>query len=1601
MDNDREISEMSDEEMEEEEESVEEVGDDKDEEDPIDSSIQVLLSRLGVTGFDLSRFATGANVSKVRQLLAGLKDLGDEDHQLISLTELCDILSVGTEDTLAGLPVEDLVPAIVTLMNMDHNPDIMLLATRALYYLIEALPGSSVTVVANGAINSLCEKLLSIEYIDLAEQSLMALEKLSQEHGISVFKAGGMSASLSYLDFFSTSLQRVAMSIATNLCRYVPPDCFHMVVDMVPTLTTLLSYPDSKIVERASVCFERLVEAFQSDPEKLSQLTTANLVPNLMSVATTSFPANSNTFTIALHTLSLIYKGCPSQTRVFFDNGMVKILKGLIGGGDGESMKIPEVINTTDDKTMGSNQWVTRYTTEQWCELLSLTSELLPPLPNQGVFAAPSLDSQTRTRTVLEALKRRRQITTAEALATQPGPTNQEDARAIIFRNDVTIVEQITSMLPTLLTLFQLTVSANVRAKAIHASLKMIYITSPTHLETLLSDLPLAGICSTMLGSSDIRLVTNGIQLTELLMTKLPDMFRDRLRREGVVDDMKRLSESEVPPPPQPRTKPTRSHTHPFTTRFGSEPIADPISSQSPRDVIEPSNEALPPNKSVDQTLSGIKESEKDKKKTSGEKSGSDVMVTSQGDDKEPSTPDHQSSTHTNPPAPSSLTTSTSSPPSPSSPPLHLARLLLNPPEYEAKIWVKNEATRFLNDYNFNSGNLLASPVLNTLTTLSEKLKENPSDYGKSIFEELRGVFTDQNSGVTSFELLESNLIHSLLTFFTQLGDEDTEWRRLKEFSITFFERPSSSHVPAVIPFLDKLQGLLNKAERYKVAVHELSSSSSTNGVSTLSSSLRIIMHPIGVRLVRDANQEAKLKETSNIVMVEPLAAMYSLENFLWPLVCLDGDEPDDVADETEDNDDDTLDVKGANDSTDEEEVDDEIDVVTSSIQDRRTELDLTESGTNSHSSTSPDPHHHPKQGNDLPTSALSTETDNKDKPSEEEPQAGSPSANGPDAVKVPKLVFSLNGHVLDQSMTLFHAIDKFANSQLSTNLAGGYEGRRLGRYWKETYTLTYSLYDPSIHKTNEKHRVPELKSHSTSINLQATNKLRALGQSLSVIKDLMTFNSNDPLYDIICMLKLLQLLNRRGTSVVDRVGGLVIGSKEFQNTKITAKMTRQLADPFSVASLNFPDWCLDIIKAVPFLVPFELRQLYMQLTTFGTARALTILQQRMGVGDGTGEELRVARIQRAKAKVSRDAIFDSCLRLMTKYGTTRAVLEIEYADEAGTGLGPTLEFYALCSKEFQRCDRKIWRESDQHRVEDPSTNDMTVHSLCGLYPSPLVMGQDTAYQLHLFNGLGRFMARTLLDSRLIDIPLSPAFYLWLAGRQEELDIHSLMDVDPFLYRSLSDLAAYSDQVAAINNDVTLSESERTNQISHLSIRGSMIGDLCLDFTLPGYPDIELKPNGSNEPVTNENIGEYVALVVDWTLYEGVRLKMKAFYEGFAAVLPLSPLSSFSPQELELLFCGATEKWDMEMLIDNTKPDHGFTRNSPLIKWLLEIMAGYTNEEQRRFLQFVTGSPRLPVGGLSSLTPKLTIVRKDAISPLGPDDYLPSVMTCVNYLKLP
>lgn len=145
------------------------------------SALQGLLRKLGA-GLDdlLPSSAMGSASSshqsgRLKKILSGLRADGEEGRQVEALTQLCDMLSIGTEESLSTFSVDSFVPVLVGLLNHESNPDIMLLAARALTHLVDVLPSSCAAVVHYGAVSCFVARLLTIEYMDLAEQVILTI----------------------------------------------------------------------------------------------------------------------------------------------------------------------------------------------------------------------------------------------------------------------------------------------------------------------------------------------------------------------------------------------------------------------------------------------------------------------------------------------------------------------------------------------------------------------------------------------------------------------------------------------------------------------------------------------------------------------------------------------------------------------------------------------------------------------------------------------------------------------------------------------------------------------------------------------------------------------------------------------------------------------------------------------------------------------------------------------------------------------------------------------------------------------------------------------------------------------------------------------------------------------------------------------------------------------------------------------------------------------------------------------------------------------------------------------------------------------------------
>ncbi|RLN45752.1 hypothetical protein BBO99_00008296 [Phytophthora kernoviae] len=156
----------------------------------VPQSLRGLLEQLqsGVVGdgsvlggmFPFSQLLQGAGTNpRFQRMLEAIGADSPMHTQISGLSELCETLSLSTEEALAvsGFSVEKFVPAVVTLIRLPTSMDVLLLAARALSSILELYPSTAIPkATAELVIPSLCEKLLEIEYMDVAELALQILE---------------------------------------------------------------------------------------------------------------------------------------------------------------------------------------------------------------------------------------------------------------------------------------------------------------------------------------------------------------------------------------------------------------------------------------------------------------------------------------------------------------------------------------------------------------------------------------------------------------------------------------------------------------------------------------------------------------------------------------------------------------------------------------------------------------------------------------------------------------------------------------------------------------------------------------------------------------------------------------------------------------------------------------------------------------------------------------------------------------------------------------------------------------------------------------------------------------------------------------------------------------------------------------------------------------------------------------------------------------------------------------------------------------------------------------------------------------------------------
>ncbi|KAJ7734536.1 hypothetical protein B0H14DRAFT_2995729 [Mycena olivaceomarginata] len=1551
--------------------------------------------------------------SRLKTMLNNIKATADPTTRLVTLQELSELLSISTEDTLAGsFQVEQFVRELVKILGGrgndededddggeeppeqdedaalaaalamssggyqgDDNLEAQVLACRCLANLMEALPGVAHTVVYHGAIPVLCSKLIEISYIDLAEQTLSTLEKISEEFPSSIVREGGLSALLNYLDFFSIAVQRTAPASRIR--------------GVWPIIRNCLAYSDQRLVEFACLCVIRVVDAYhRASVENLEALVDTELIRAVNGLL---LPAGAplvaaNTYTLLVRALATAARASPKITLALLEADIVDTLYQILTGvlppaGDpaaeqGGASGGQGLGGGLADMTVMEN--LAHRPKDQVEETLSLVSELMPPLPKDGVFDHKGYTEKSLARMRAAA----RQATHASLAAAMlivdsPAPTPKASSSAAaaapaddsasgetavaepeegaasappapdrleLLRSKPAVVGRFMElMVPILIDVYAASVITPVRVKTLTGLLKAVSFLDADGLKRVLTFVPVASFASSILSSKDHpTLVIGALQLVDLLLAKVPALYKPTFRREGVFHEMEVLSSRSI------------------------------VSA-----VKAPAKDKEPAAAAASSSSSSAKDKEKEKEKETSES---------------PAPPDADADPADAPP-PQTLSAASGSGSVPAIPGFKKLSSLSLEPEDAITLRARVIQFKYLSGDDDGAGD----GSFGALQRLVERIGKDGSEKDATeALREMAELFGAPHSSVSSFELLQSGVVDGLLQFATD-GERKLSLAKRKELLLDAFAgRRTKTINGAPSPyatFVKKLQESLTRMESFDVvtvaqgaddskrsspsllarqlrlrlvagdesdALHDylrprvaglLGSGSRLSGMlaalaasgftgtapptpgeappappmappaaaaesSSAGAAASASASTSGSTITRRRSQRLSAK---NAPAAEGSAAAASTSDA--PVAgsssdgaagssSIEGGPPSNL-----------MDSEMAADFTDEEEVDAEVfddDVdPDNSIADKTVTLSIAEDGSKVEAQT-PD-------GTRVATPSL------KEGQPSPAPRAPATRASYASALKAKPTDWHLEFSMDDQT------------GALPPNLI-----------WQGVYTVKF-----------KKVSGPAPAADARPENGEGSSKSRSPSPTLSSLPE------DAPHAKI---LRLLRVLHQLNTLEAER--SVFVGEKRnlpesaFVNNKLTAKLTRQLEEPMIVASSCLPDWALDLPQHFPFLFPFATRYNFLQSTSFGYARLILKWQsQQARVQDNSRRDEGIGflgRLQRQKVRISRKHILESAVKVFELYGSSSSVLEVEYFEEVGR---------------FARKDLKIWRDGDaagtSPYVDHPS----------GLYPAP-ISSEDIASdgghkRTHIFRVIGQFVAKAMLDSRIIDLSLNKIFLKIVLG-EGRLVLPALTLVDISLANSLDKIQSIVSTRAQAENDKLKRKVALLETVS--------IDDLALDFTIPGY-DIELRPGGRDIAVTADNVEGYIREVLDAIIGQGAQLQAKAFREGFSKVFPISDLQAFSADELE--------DWSVETLSEALKADHGFNGESRAIRDLVEILTEYDATTRRNYLQFVTGEPEATDRRLPRAESATDRRAQPHEAPLTADDYLPSVMTCVNYLKLP
>jgi E3 ubiquitin-protein ligase HUWE1 len=305
-----------------------------------------------------------------------------------------------------------------------------------------------------------------------------------------------------------------------------------------------------------------------------------------------------------------------------------------------------------------------------------------------------------------------------------------------------------------------------------------------------------------------------------------------------------------------------------------------------------------------------------------------------------------------------------------------------------------------------------------------------------------------------------------------------------------------------------------------------------------------------------------------------------------------------------------------------------------------------------------------------------------------------------------------------------------------------------------------------------------------------------------------------------------------------------------------------------------------------------------------------------------------------------------------------RGRLHITFHGEEGIDAGGlTREWYSILAREIFNANYALFNAA-----------------VDGVTFQPNPLSKVNPDHLQYFKFVGRIVGKAIADGQLLDAHFTHSFYKHILG--VPVSYQDMETIDPTYYKNLAQIL----EMPLDDLGLELTFSADRNEFGRIET-------------------VDLIAGGRRTLVTDENKLYYVQLIAHHRMTSAIRPQIEAFLEGFHELVPPELISIFTPKELELLISGLPDI-DLDDLYSNTEYQN-FKPSDPEIQMFWAVLRSFTREEKALFLQFVTGTSKVPLEGFAQLQGMRGVQKFNIHRAYKGASVLPSSHACFNQLDLP